>query len=72
MTKHVTVVRRRRTTRRLRLVHVELLDLSCAVNGTGSTDSDGTIICYAWNFGDGNTGTGATTSHTYTRGARIR
>lgn len=35
------------------------------VNGSTSTDSDGTIASYAWNFGDGTTGTGATTSHAY-------
>ncbi|WP_313408297.1 PKD domain-containing protein [Aeromicrobium sp.] len=30
-----------------------------------STDSDGSIVAWAWQFGDGQTGTGATTSHTY-------
>ncbi len=27
--------------------------LSCAFNGTGSSDSDGTIASYSWDFGDG-------------------
>jgi len=30
-----------------------------------STDSDGTIASYEWDFGDGDSGTGETTSHTY-------
>ena len=30
-----------------------------------STDPDGTIATYAWSFGDNSTGTGRTTSHTY-------
>ena len=34
---------------------------------TGSTDPDGTITTYAWNYGDNTTGTGPTTSHTYTQ-----
>ena len=28
-------------------------------------DSDGTIAAYAWDFGDGATGTGVTPSHAY-------
>ncbi|HEU0005802.1 MAG TPA: glycoside hydrolase family 44 protein [Terriglobia bacterium] len=39
--------------------------LAVAFNGSGSSDLDGTITSYAWNFGDGATGTGATVSHTY-------
>ncbi|MGD2165313.1 MAG: PKD domain-containing protein, partial [Anaerolineae bacterium] len=31
-----------------------------------SSDPDGTIISYDWDFGDGNTGAGVTVSHTYT------
>ena len=30
-----------------------------------SNDPDGTIVNYAWDFGDGNLGTGISTSHTY-------
>ncbi len=35
-------------------------------DGSGSSDPDGTIVDYAWEFGDGNSGSGATPSHTYT------
>ena len=34
-------------------------------NGSGSSDVDGTIASYAWDFGDTTTGTGATPQHTY-------
>ena len=39
--------------------------LVCSLNGSASTDVDGTIASYAWDFGDGVTGSGATASHTY-------
>lgn len=34
-------------------------------NGAGSSDPDGSIVSYAWDFGDGGTATGATPAHTY-------
>ena len=34
-------------------------------DGTGSSDPDGTIVSYAWEFGDGNTGTGPNPTHSY-------
>ena len=40
-------------------------DLTVAVDGSGSTDADGTVAAYAWDFGDGSKGTGVTASHTY-------
>jgi PKD repeat protein len=39
-------------------------DLSCPFSGSASTD-DGSITGYAWNFGDGTTGTGTSAPHTY-------
>jgi subtilisin family serine protease len=40
-------------------------DLTCSFNGTASSDPDGSITGYAWNFGDGSTGSGVTASRTY-------
>jgi PKD repeat protein len=39
--------------------------LTCSFNGSASSDPDGSITGYAWNFGDGTTGSGVTTSRTY-------
>ncbi|WP_231486516.1 PKD domain-containing protein [Candidatus Blastococcus massiliensis] len=40
-------------------------DLEASFDGRGSTDEDGSIASYAWDFGDGSTGTGATAQHVY-------
>ena len=40
-------------------------ELECSFDASGSTDGDGTVASYAWDFGDGQTGTGATPSHSY-------
>lgn len=42
--------------------------LQVAFDGSTSTDSDGTVASYAWNYGDGATGTGKTSSHTFATG----
>jgi len=34
-------------------------------DASGSTDPDGTIVNYVWDFGDGNTGSGVTATHSY-------
>ncbi|MDN3497539.1 PKD domain-containing protein, partial [Planococcus sp. APC 4015] len=41
-------------------------ELAASFDAGSSTDSDGTISSYAWNFGDGTSGSGATASRTYT------
>jgi len=43
-------------------------DQTCAFDTTASSDPDGTIVSYAWDFGDGTVGNGATPSHTYAAG----
>ncbi len=40
--------------------------LAVQFSGSSSFDQDGTIVSYAWNFGDGTSASGATASHTYT------
>jgi PKD repeat protein len=42
-----------------------LTSSSVSFDGSASFDPDGTIVGYAWDFGDGSTGSGATPSHSY-------
>jgi PKD repeat protein len=39
--------------------------LNCSFDASGSTDGDGNIVSYDWEFGDGSTGTDKTTTHNY-------
>ncbi len=39
----------------------------CSFDGRDSTDENAATLAYAWNFGDGRTGSGALRSYTYTR-----
>jgi hypothetical protein len=41
--------------------------LTCTFDGSASTDDNG-VSRYTWNFGDGQTGSGAAVSHTYASG----
>ncbi|MGI9821984.1 PKD domain-containing protein [Agromyces sp. Marseille-Q5079] len=43
-------------------------DLTATFDASTSSDSDGTVASYAWDFGDGQTGTGANPTHEYAVG----
>lgn len=63
----------RTTTAQPNIAPVAAAQATCDVNvcdfdGSGSTDSDGDIVSYAWTFGDGSTGEGVTTQHAYAAG----
>ena len=44
--------------------------LDVQFDGTGSHDPDGQVVSYAWDFGDGTTGTGAVVAHQYAAAGR--
>jgi thermitase len=39
--------------------------LACSFDGTASSDPGGSIVSYAWDFGDSSTGSGSSVTHTY-------
>ncbi len=41
-------------------------NLNVLFDASGSTDADGSIMSYSWNFGDGSSGSGINASHSYT------
>ncbi|MGY1750350.1 PKD domain-containing protein, partial [Modestobacter sp. SYSU DS0511] len=44
---------------------VTTAQLTASLDGSSSSDLDGRVVSWAWEFGDGATGSGATASHTY-------
>lgn len=40
-------------------------------SASASTDADGDALTYSWNYGDGTTGSGVTSSHTYSKGTYV-
>jgi PKD repeat protein len=46
--------------------------VTVAFDGSTSTDPDGSIVSYAWVFGDGSTGTGMQASHVFTAKGTFR
>jgi serine protease len=44
------------------------VDLECDFDATASSDEDGSIVSYSWDFGDASLGSGVVTSHAYAAG----
>jgi PKD repeat protein len=43
-------------------------ELAVSFDGSGSSDPDGSIVSYEWDFGDGGVGSGVSPDHTYAEG----
>jgi formylglycine-generating enzyme required for sulfatase activity len=49
-----------------------LVGETLSFSGAGSSDEDGYIVSYAWDFGDGTTGSGVNVTHVYTAAGSYR
>ncbi len=47
------------------VLNANCVSLSCSVDASQSIDPDGSIVSYAWDFGDGATATGPIANHVY-------
>src|SRR5665647_2303767 len=47
------------------VLSVSVSGLGVSVDGGGSSDAGGSVVSYAWDFGDGGSGSGPTASHVY-------
>jgi probable HAF family extracellular repeat protein len=45
--------------------YVQVVGFAVSFDGSASTDADGDVLTYDWDFGDGTTGAGATPEHMY-------
>ena len=43
----------------------DCVGLDCTFDGSGSSDGDGSIVDWAWDFGDGTSASGPTVAHSY-------
>ena len=62
---------RRRTSRRSPSWTPRVMRCAARRRADGSSDPDGTLASYAWNFGDGSTDSGESATHTYARGGQL-